>query len=455
MSCEPAVHLAWLAPSPAALAALARPGDLSPLLADPAALILVYRFPDDSQAPIRFALDALRREPTGVVPADAIHLIDYCRRLGDEAERIALATGNVDATTARIAASVAPLGRLAIAATGVAGDPAKIGRRLARRWNLPAWLANVIGNIDLAPEIAANFGADASLLFIVRAALDAVSEGKPHESVKVADPYREPLLIPLLELALDRTAEGALEAENEALRRAIIERQSSEDERLSSRKLDALAEFAAGAGHEINNPLAVMSGQAQYLLVRETEPERQKALQTVVAQAQRIHAILTDVMQFARPAKPRFAATDVAELAREVASSLADYAAAKSVRVDVNAGEGCVGDIDAKQTRTALAALLRNAIEAAIAAVRLVVESSDDTVTIAVEDDGPGPNAEQAGHMFDPFYSGRAAGRGRGLGLPTAWRLAREQGGDVRFAGNNPTRFVLSLPRVASLRLTA
>jgi signal transduction histidine kinase len=54
--------------------------------------------------------------------------------------------------------------------------------------------------------------------------------------------------------------------------------------------------------------------------------------------------------------------------------------------------------------------------------------------------------------MFDPFYSGRPAGRGRGLGLPTAWRLARENGGDVVFDEqcSGPTRFILSLPRETS-----
>ena len=54
--------------------------------------------------------------------------------------------------------------------------------------------------------------------------------------------------------------------------------------------------------------------------------------------------------------------------------------------------------------------------------------------------------------MFDPFYSGREAGRGRGLGLSIAWRLARQLGGDVRFddVSGSPTRFVLSLPRQAA-----
>src|SRR5207302_476622 len=70
-------------------------------------------------------------------------------------------------------------------------------------------------------------------------------------------------------------------------------------------------------------------------------------------------------------------------------------------------------------------------------------------VEIVIEDNGPGPAALEREHLFDPFFSGRPAGRGRGLGLPTAWRLARQHGGDVRFMrpADGPTRFVLTLPR--------
>ncbi len=454
MSGEPAVQLLWLAPGPAALAALARPGDVSALVADPAALLLVYRFPDDALA-LRFALDALRRDPIGVLPEPSTHLIDYCRRLGDEAERIALAADGIDPTAARVAATVAPLGRLALAATGTSGVPVAVGRRLARRWNLAPWLANVIGNLDLSPDVAATFGADAGLHAVVQSALARLPEPVADTTGPPADPYREPLLIPLLELARERAAEGSLENENDALRSALVDRQADEEQCLRTRKLEALAEFAAGAGHEINNPLAVMSGQAQYLLVRETDPDRQKALQTVVAQAQRIHAILTDLMQFARPAKPRPTATDLGELARDVAASLADLATGRSVAIDVAPSEGCLANVDAKQVRTALAAIARNAVEAAAGRVQIAVDSADSELTVVVEDDGPGPLPEQCEHLFDPFYSGRAAGRGRGLGLSTAWRLAREQGGDVRYIGNGPTRFALTLPRVHELRQSA
>ncbi len=69
-----------------------------------------------------------------------------------------------------------------------------------------------------------------------------------------------------------------------------------------------------------------------------------------------------------------------------------------------------------------------------------------------MEDGGPGPDPAQRPALFDPFYSGRSAGRGRGLGLPIAWRLARQQGGDVRLDAAppaGPTRFILTLPRIS------
>src|SRR5262249_52488588 len=98
--------------------------------------------------------------------------------------------------------------------------------------------------------------------------------------------------------------------------------------------------------------------------------------------------------------------------------------------------------------------LVRNALEAVPPHgwVRVLLElpPGGERVQVAVEDSGPGPTPEQRPHLFDPFYSGRSAGRGRGLGLPIAWRLARQHGGDVPLEPphpDRPTRFVLVLPR--------
>ena len=112
---------------------------------------------------------------------------------------------------------------------------------------------------------------------------------------------------------------------------------------------------------------------------------------------------------------------------------------------------------DVEQVRIALTCLLKNAVEAAPpegwARLSVVDPLGEHRVEIAVEDSGSGPEPERREHLFDPFYSGRAAGRGRGLGLPIAWRLLRQQGGDVRLGHSNPgepTRFLVGLPRLTA-----
>jgi signal transduction histidine kinase len=275
-----------------------------------------------------------------------------------------------------------------------------------------------------------------------------------------------------------------LEDTVDELHRALADQRAGEAERLRAQKLSALAEFAAGAAHEINNPLAVISGQAQYLLKQlsvangrwamgdgavEDDRENRKAklehpLQTIIAQTQRVHQILRELMQFARPPRPRAQPVHLPVLIREVATALGELAAQRHVQLRIEVEGNCevrspprdpvpppTALADAAQVRTALTCLLRNAVEAAPAegwaAVRLELRPPDQ-IEVVVEDSGQGPQPHERELLFDPFYSGRQAGRGRGLGLPTAWRLAREQGGDLRFAGlpTGPTRFVLTLP---------
>ena len=103
---------------------------------------------------------------------------------------------------------------------------------------------------------------------------------------------------------------------------------------------------------------------------------------------------------------------------------------------------------------SALLAVVRNGIEAAPRDgwVRVGCSSAPAGIRFTVDDSGPGLTAEALEHAFDPFYCGREAGRGRGLGLSTAWQLARQNGGSVRYepATGGPTRFVLTVPLAIS-----
>jgi signal transduction histidine kinase len=219
---------------------------------------------------------------------------------------------------------------------------------------------------------------------------------------------------------------------------------------LEAAKLDAMAEFAAGAGHEINNPLTVISGRAQLLLRDETDPERRHALALIVAQASRIYEMIADMMLFARPPQPELRRIELIELIDGVVADLSPPCSAQQTAICREGESGPIFiEADAAQLNVAIRAICRNSIEAlqtgghiAIAVETAAVSCEDsmsceDSVTerrevrIRVRDDGPGLKPDEREHLFDPFYSARQAGRGLGLGLSKAWRIIANHGGRI------------------------
>lgn len=198
------------------------------------------------------------------------------------------------------------------------------------------------------------------------------------------------------------------------------------DETLEAEKLEAMAEFAAGAGHEINNPLAVIAGRAQLLLQDEEDMERRRGLALMNAQAKRVYEMIADMMLFARPPAPAFAPIDVVALVDRVIGELASQAEQQATPLS-RSGENVPLEIDADATQlgVALHAVCRNALEAVAQEgyVEISVAEAGDRVEIRVADDGPGVSAAVRRHLFDPYYSARQAGRGLGLGLAKCWRI--------------------------------
>jgi signal transduction histidine kinase len=192
-------------------------------------------------------------------------------------------------------------------------------------------------------------------------------------------------------------------------------------------KLAALKEFAYGASHEINNPLANISTRAQALLAEERHPERRKKLATIVAQAFRAHEMISDLMLFAKPPALELSDIRVSDLiATIVGECQAEGCEQKTEITSHVEPPGLIVRGDATQLGVALKALVRNALEALGEAGRIDINAAahSDNVTLSVADDGPGIAPQVREHIFDPFYSGREAGRGLGFGLPKCWRIA-------------------------------
>jgi signal transduction histidine kinase len=209
--------------------------------------------------------------------------------------------------------------------------------------------------------------------------------------------------------------------------------------RLEHDKLEALKELAYGASHEINNPLANIAARAQSLLADESDPERRRKLIAIHRQALRAHEMIADLMLFARPPKLSLAACDLPRLVSHVVDSQRELAAERNIDLIVECNDDSFGSISADATQVAVAvrALVTNSIEAVGAngcvsvLIRRTHIAGGDFAEIVVVDTGPGISSRVREHLFDPFFSGREAGRGLGFGLSKCWRIVTDHGGRI------------------------
>lgn len=230
---------------------------------------------------------------------------------------------------------------------------------------------------------------------------------------------------------------------------------------LETEKIEALQAFAYGASHEINNPLANISTRAQTLLREETDPERRRKLAVINTQAFRAHELIADVMLFARPPALSVAAVNLVELVDRVLAELAADAASQRTTLRRLTGVSAViVSADSGHLAAALKSLCVNSLEAlrlggqievSVHAVAAEPQDSEggDWAEIVVADTGPGIPPEVRRHLFDPYFSGREAGRGLGLGLSKCWRIVSQHGGQIDVdSGPQPgATFRVRLPR--------
>jgi putative nucleotidyltransferase with HDIG domain len=237
--------------------------------------------------------------------------------------------------------------------------------------------------------------------------------------------------------ALQRAqAEASLVGLSEELAEVTRELQLAHEDNLQQQNVASLSEMAAGAAHEINNPLAIISGRAQQLAADEPRPERREMLQTIVRQASRISDILAELREFARPAAPQVQPVDPTAMATRVAAEFQAGLTPPHPALRVQAPANCPAIcVDAEQVAAALGEILQNAVDACDAAnaITLSVQPLADgtAVRFAVTDDGPGMDPQVRARALDPFYSATEAGRRRGLGLPKAYRVVQANGGQM------------------------
>ncbi|HVT21365.1 MAG TPA: ATP-binding protein [Mycobacteriales bacterium] len=238
----------------------------------------------------------------------------------------------------------------------------------------------------------------------------------------------------------------------EALEHSMRELEHTQEQLVRNERLAAIGELASVVGHELRNPLGVITN-AHYLLrgVLErngADPDASRHLGTAEREVGAATLIVGDLLDYARAREPVTAPVDVADLLTEIESVLAPPPEVTVVREDAPGLPPVLADRD--QLRQVLLNLMSNAYEAVVAAVHQAVPAAqaggtgpngatvtvrttsteDDKVRIAVADTGIGMDDETRGQVFEPFFSRKT--RGTGLGLAVTRRIVDSHGGSIR-----------------------
>lgn len=208
-----------------------------------------------------------------------------------------------------------------------------------------------------------------------------------------------------------------------------------------ARTMAALGELAAGAAHEMNNPLTVISGRTQLLAARLTNPSMKSMALEVMRQSHRLSDLITSLRLYAEEPTPFPRAVNLIDITEQVVREARERVPME-IQVKVRVAEAMPTVFtDQDHFAQALRELVLNAVESqpsSMIEVHIHVDPLDDRLLVEVIDDGYGLSDHAARHAFDPFFSEKPAGRRPGLGLPRARRLVEANHGRVTLRSRKP-----------------
>jgi two-component system NtrC family sensor kinase len=248
--------------------------------------------------------------------------------------------------------------------------------------------------------------------------------------------------------------------------KAAAEREKnwSAEQLLQSQKLASIGELSAGIAHEINNPLAIIRQEAEWLLhlfKKESPPaadEIKNCLTEVVHQVDRAREITHNLLNFARRQQPVVQAVDLNRLVEDMSLLVAKEAKNNSISM-VKELQPDLPSInsDAPLLRQVILNLLNNAIQAVgqDGTVTVTTRVTDaNQVLFQVDDTGPGISKENLAQIFDPFFTTKPQGKGTGLGLSICHGIIERLGGKISAASveGQGASFIVQLPQVLDRR---
>src|SRR5437762_5492042 len=208
-----------------------------------------------------------------------------------------------------------------------------------------------------------------------------------------------------------------LDAAELLARTVAVERSLAHAEQLA-----AIGELAARIAHEIRNPITAARSLAQQLVQEESAFGEEHRL--ILAELERVEKQVAALLRFARREEFRFEGVDLGELARATVAGFRARLEAAGVGVELELADGVTARADREKMRQVLINLIENALDALAASpaprrLGIGVGTANGSAMLHLSDSGTGVPADVLPHLFEPFYSRKAAGTGLGLAIAT------------------------------------
>jgi two-component system, sensor histidine kinase and response regulator len=248
-----------------------------------------------------------------------------------------------------------------------------------------------------------------------------------------------------------------LDRQNRSLEAIVRERT---DRLLQSEKIATMGSLLAGVAHELNNPLAVVLGQAHLLRESTEEPRIAATVEKIMTGADRCVRIVRNFLALARQQTPERSLVALNSLVEDSVELLAYELRNDNVEVVLRlAADLPILWADSHQLHQVLVNMVTNAHHAVRhgpAAARTITittwsDASRRQAHIEIADSGPGIPEEIRARIFEPFFTTKPVGQGTGLGLSLCRGIIEEHGGTiiVESEPGRGARFAITLPVTA------
>ena len=256
---------------------------------------------------------------------------------------------------------------------------------------------------------------------------------------------------------LNRTLEQKVLERTTQLEEKSLQLLNTERELAQSERLAGIGVLASGVAHEINNPLAIIRGNAELLeMSTHLNDSEQSEVETIIKQVGRVERIVSNLLTFARTKKKIILPFNIEELLDDILEQVSHQIQLNAYHIERRhqaSNDAIEGDED--QLRQVFTNLIINGLQAMETGGTLSVSTMFDPesgfCSIAIGDNGTGISAAVKEKLFTPFFTTKP--RGTGLGLAVSYGIVKDHGGDIRVEsepGQGAT-FIVVLPLRQSL----